>query len=72
MVSSTSQLRWENECMGLEIDHLRLVCEILARGVIRHRRGNAGEVAKALRSAVKEIAGDESACIAECLDEEKQ
>jgi len=58
--------------MGLEIDRLRLVCEILARGVIRYRRGNSGEVGKSLRCAAKEIAGDELACIAECLDEEKQ
>jgi len=71
MVSSLSELRSENECMGLEIDRLRLVCEILARGVIRYRRGNAGEVAKTLWCAAAEKVGDESACTADCLEEDQ-
>jgi len=58
--------------MGLEIDRLRLVCEVLARGVIRYRRGNAGEVAKTLRCATAEKLGDESACIADGLGEVEQ
>jgi len=57
--------------MGLEIDRLRLVCEILARGVIRYRRGNTGEVDKTLRCATAEKLAGESACI-DGLDEEKQ
>jgi hypothetical protein len=72
MVSSSSE-RWsDNECLGLEIDRLRLVCEILARGAIRYRRGNAGEVARTLPCATSEKLGDESACTADCLDEENQ
>ncbi len=58
--------------MGLEIDRLRLVCEILARGVVRYRRGNAGEVAKTLRCEVKEIAGDADARTLACIGEDQR
>lgn len=71
MVSSSS-LRSENESLGQDIDRICLVGEILARGVVRYRRGNAGEFTKTHRSAVREIAGVELACIASGLGEENQ
>jgi hypothetical protein len=70
MVSSTSQLRSAIECARHESDHLRLVCEVLARGVIRCRQGKAGESAEALRVVATESVGDENNRIATCVEED--
>lgn len=68
MTSSSSQRRLANECAGYEIERLRLACEVLARGVIRCRRGNAGEGAKTLR-CVAEKAGCEQTCTTARVEE---
>lgn len=55
-----------------EIDRLRLTCEVLARGVIRCRRGHAGESAETLRCVATEIVGDEKTCAADCIEEDQR
>lgn len=73
MASSSSQLTSANECVRHEINRLRLVCEVLARGVIRCRHGNAaGEFAKTVRCMMTESAGDEEACTADCIEEDER
>lgn len=73
MASSLSQLRSAVECARHESDHhLRLVCEVLARGVTRCCRGNAGEGAEALRVVATERVGDEKNCIATCVKEDRR
>jgi hypothetical protein len=71
MASSSSQLRSASERVGNEINRLRHVCEVLARGVIRCRRGNAGEGAKT-RRCVPENAGCEPTCTAGYVEEDGQ
>jgi hypothetical protein len=71
MVSSSSQLRSAIEWVGPEIKRRRHVCEVLARGVMRCRRGNAGEGAKTLR-CVAESAVSGQTCPADCVEEDQR
>jgi hypothetical protein len=71
MVSSSSQLRSAIEWVGPEIKRRRHVCEVLARGVMRCRRGNAGEGAKT-RRCVSENTGCEPTCTAGNVEEDQR